>query len=59
MKEKRPRLIKFKPDGVMCNKCKYATCIDSRHMTYYCIPEDSSKSKIVRGEFSCGHGVTQ
>ena len=55
MKQKRPRLIKFKPKGVMCSQCKYGLPVDAKHDRYYCVkPEE--KSWIYYGEHVCGKG---
>lgn len=39
-----------------CKDCKHSMCVDKKKETYYCIPPDSSKSKIVDGNFSCEKG---
>ena len=55
MKQVKPRLIKYKPKGVQCSKCKYALPVDAKHDKYYCIhPEE--RRWIYYGEHVCGKG---
>lgn len=41
---------------IPCSKCKHAYCVDQKKQTYYCIPPDNSRSKIVDGEHTCEKG---
>ena len=55
MKQKKPRLIKYKPKGISCDSCKYALAVDAKHDRYYCIkPEE--RNWIYYGEHVCGKG---
>ena len=56
MKAGKPRLINPEKRKILCNKCKFGYLIDKKHDTYYCIPEDSSKSKVTHGSHSCVYG---
>lgn len=62
MREKRPKLIKIKPNskGVTCNNCIYGHLVDAKNDKYYCVPpDDGSKSWLYYGEHSCGNGVAK
>ena len=54
-KQKRPRLINYKPKGVPCTMCKFALPVDAKHNNYYCvIPE--GVYRITKGSHVCGKG---
>ena len=55
MKQKRPRLIKFKVKGVSCSNCKFAMPVDAKHDRYYCV-KPNERSWIYYGEHVCGQG---
>ena len=55
MKQKRPRLIKYKPTGTPCALCKYSIAVDSKHDRYYCT-NPNERAWIYYGEHMCGKG---
>ena len=50
-----PKRKDYKPQGVSCSECKYATCVDSRRQKYYCL-HPNEKSWLYYGEHVCGKG---
>lgn len=35
----------------MCKDCKHSYCVDAKHNTYYCIPPDGRRSRIIDGRY--------